>query len=399
LRFEGTVVVGELSSRPVLTTVRGESRPAHPDTAACMMMLSTRNGHGGQNVRSLKRGAAPVPALCSGEARPDFGLALPVALAQAEGGQAKPPEWIQLLPAGPEITARDGRKWTLPDPNVVVAFFKRGGIDLPIDIQHASELKGAEGGDAPAQAWINDMRVAGDGAVEGKVDWLSHGAARVTSKEYRYISPAILHTDGAIYGLKSAGLVTSPALTMPALAGHGGAANPKESTLKTEVSLAAMAAAAGLAATAAEPDVIAAIAAGRQALADVKDPAKFVPATDLAHMTTRATKAEADLAALHTAGVKAKGEALVDGAIKEGKIPPASREHYLELASANFESAEKFLASMPKIAGGVSGATAKDPAAEQKTGAEGLSEQQLDLCRSMGIKPEDYAKNTKKETA
>lgn len=35
------------------------------------------------------------------------------------------PDWIELLPAGPDIAGVDGRAWTLPDPQTVVTAFRQ----------------------------------------------------------------------------------------------------------------------------------------------------------------------------------------------------------------------------------------------------------------------------------
>lgn len=53
----------------------------------------------------------------------------------AEGDAA--PEWVQLLPAGPSIMARDGRRWRMSNPQGVVAAFASNNADLPIDYEHA----------------------------------------------------------------------------------------------------------------------------------------------------------------------------------------------------------------------------------------------------------------------
>ncbi len=36
-----------------------------------------------------------------------------IALCTDLSGDKTPPEWVELLPAGPEIEGRDGRSWTL----------------------------------------------------------------------------------------------------------------------------------------------------------------------------------------------------------------------------------------------------------------------------------------------
>lgn len=58
-------------------------------------------------------------------------------------GQA--PDWIELLPAGPTITGADGRAWTLPDPQSLVAAFAQRHAALVVDWEHASEHRAPHG--------------------------------------------------------------------------------------------------------------------------------------------------------------------------------------------------------------------------------------------------------------
>ena len=62
------------------------------------------------------------------------------------------PEWVQLLPAGPEIEGRDGRKWRLDDPGHVALSSYDADRDLPIDYEHATEIKAPDRGSRHAHA-------------------------------------------------------------------------------------------------------------------------------------------------------------------------------------------------------------------------------------------------------
>lgn len=331
-----------------------------------------------------------------------FGVVMDLSLARAQGGQeGAPPAWLPLLPApdaNHEIKGRDGRTWTLQDPAVVVAHFAEYGADIPLDLEHSTHLLAPKGEPAPAQAWIKEMQVRDGGAVWGRAEWTPAGLASWKSGGWKYTSPGILHDDAReIIGLASAGLVTRPALHLPALARSGGRnLNPKKEDSMTTVALATMVAAAGLASTATEADVIAALTAGRQAQADIKDPAKFVPAADLAAAQTRATTAEGKLAERDKADAEAAAVALVDGAIAEGKIAPASKAHWLDIAREQPDKFKTAVASMPVVL--------KPTKTDQKVEGEGkdangLTGDQLALCSQLGLKPEDYAATLKMETA
>lgn len=128
------------------------------------------------------------------------------------------PEWIELLPAGPEIKGRDGRKWRLSEPRRVADAFNQQNISLVIDYEHASEVLAPTGAEAPAAGWIEGVEVRDDGSVWGRVDWTEKASNSITSKEYRYISPAFTHSpSGEIIKLSSVALTNKPNLDLKAL--------------------------------------------------------------------------------------------------------------------------------------------------------------------------------------
>lgn len=130
------------------------------------------------------------------------------------------PEWIELFPPGPEITAVDGRKFLLSSPADLIAAFAADPIPIPLDYEHATEIKAPEGERAPAAGWIEELEERDGGAVWARIDWTPAGAEAVKTKEYRFVSPAF-HVDKKtreITKLVSAGLTNTPALRMTALA-------------------------------------------------------------------------------------------------------------------------------------------------------------------------------------
>ncbi len=331
-----------------------------------------------------------------------FGLGLEVALARAavEGQAPTPPEWVQLLPApvGPEgeIRGRDGRRWTLKDPTVLIPAFAAMQCDPPLDVEHASELLAPQGKEAPAQAWLKEIQIRADNTTWARVDWTAEGARKVVDRQYRYISPAILHTDaGEIVGIKSAALVTQPALAMPALAHREGRTSIPNRGSSMNL-LQRLLATCSLPATATEDDVVAAVTTQVSLAADTRNPEKFVPAADLQVALARATTAETKLAEIEAAEKTKAAEATVDAAIAEGKIAPASREHWISVAHATPDAFGKAVAAMPALL--KPSTTDKKPGEGGKVDEHGLTTDQLALCSSLGIAPADFAK-TQKETA
>jgi phage I-like protein len=148
-----------------------------------------------------------------------------LALCQIElTADGKLPEWIPLVPAGDAdglVKALDGRKFYNKDPQAVVDAFNKSPLDLPVDLEHSTEIKAPNGEPAPAYVWVDTMEVRGSGEIWGHVkEWTPKGGELVRNKEYRYISPAFLFEKATkiITDIVSAALTNRPALDMPAIA-------------------------------------------------------------------------------------------------------------------------------------------------------------------------------------
>ncbi|MGD9947666.1 MAG: phage protease [Desulfobulbus sp.] len=146
-----------------------------------------------------------------------------------------PPEWVALIPPG-EVVGRDGRRWSNSNPLNVIQSFVNAGLYIPVDIEHSTELKAPKGEESPAVGWVVELKDIG-GAVWGKIKWNSSGKELLSTRQYRYMSPAIRYdkTNGNIVGLSSVGLTNKPNLNLPAL-NHFGA----ETLSDTDRSICAM---------------------------------------------------------------------------------------------------------------------------------------------------------------
>ena len=300
----------------------------------------------------------------------------------AEADQA--PEWIQLLPAGPKVSGRDGREWLVPNPEAVVSAFRENGGLLPIDFEHATQVKGEKGEAAPAVGWIKGMEVR-EGQVWARVEWLEAARTAIASKGYRYVSPVFAFTKAAkiITRMVSAGLTNQPNLQLAALNSEG----DQEDNAMDKAILEAL----GLSEGASETDVLTAINKMKSDEATAKnraenpDSAKFAPRADLELALNKVKtfeKAEADREeeAVNT---------VIDAAIENGKIAPASRDFYVAACrtEGGLESFKKLIEASPVIAGD-SGLNDKDVTAQNKTA---LSEEELAACRALGMSGEDFA--------
>jgi len=293
------------------------------------------------------------------------------------------PEWIQLFPAGPEIVARDGRKWRLDYPDRVIAAFAAHRADLPVDINHSTELKVPKGEPAPAAGWIKQVALR-DGALCARVDWTVLGREGLSAKTYRYLSPAFLFDkDGQIVSLRSAALVTSPALVMPALATRQNSDPNPETPMKYTLALCA---ALGLPTTLVGTEMTEAHLL--EAINAAKTPAlaAFAPRADLDLALASKVAAEQALATHLKAGRDAEVNALLDGAVRDGKVAPASRAHYQALCSTDdgFAEVKKLVAAHPSFF---------KPVANNGTGADqnvALTAEERTVIAALGISEADF---------
>lgn len=283
------------------------------------------------------------------------------------------PEWVQLFPAGSELKARDGRRWTADHDAVLAAFAANRG-PLPIDYEHGQDHLAKFGHAAPAAGWIVEVENR-DGALWGKVEWTAKAAAMVAAREYRFLSPAFNHLkNGKITRLIGAGLVNRPAFEMTALS--------REATNMENEDMKAIAKALGLDEGADEKAVLAAIAARdteRTALLkELKlDPKKAEQKDALAAITSLQGEVETATAALQNAPAETEVAALkksltdtqtalaalqqkdnardidlvLDEAASAGKITPASRETYRAMCQVEggVERFKALAATLPVI--------------------------------------------------
>lgn len=297
------------------------------------------------------------------------------------------PEWVELIPPGPDVIGRDGRHWLFDQPQAVVSNSLRGA-DLPLDWEHSTELKARQGDEAPAAAWIKQLEIR-DGALWGRLEWNDRGRASVMSREYKYLSPVFTYEKDTlrIVRLTSAGLTNSPNLPLPAL-------NREEETpVKFSVALLAALALSG---EATEEQVIAAI----NSLKGERDTAlnrannqpsldKFVPRADFDAATARAANAEQKLAAGEKQRVEAEIETLVGDALKAGKITPATAEYHK--ASCRQEGGLERFKDFVKAAPVVADPTDLD-SHKPDTSTTALNADQEKVARQFGNSPEDLKK-------
>lgn len=310
--------------------------------------------------------------------------ALNFELAAAEA----PPAELPLIPAGETVRGRDGRAWRNPDPQGVVDYFAARGLDVPIDIEHATELKAPQGDPAPAAAWIKGLEVRDGGAVWGRVDWTPKGAELVRNREYRYYSPVLLYDPQTlvIHGVASVGLTNKPNLDVLAL-NH----QQKEIAMLPKELLAKL----GLPETATLVEALNAIGTLQSdvqtALNRAQTPSldKFVPRADYDAALARAGNAEQQLKQKTDAELETAINREVDAALQAGKIVPATKDFYVAMCrqAGGLEQFKQFVQAAP-VVGDPSGLDGKKPAGS----AQALNAEERKVVAALGLTEEEYLK-------
>jgi len=313
-------------------------------------------------------------------------LAMNSILMAGEAGQV--PEWSELIPAG-QVIGRDGRSWNNASPELILAEFAAGGADLPVDLEHSTELKAPQGEPAPAAGWVKELQNRA-GAIWGRIEWNAQGQELVGAKAYRYLSPVIVYQrdSGLIVGLSSVGLTNRPNLRLPAL--------NQQQQQEDSMDLKQLLAALGLAETATFAEALNRIAAVKGDLATAMNRAdnppldKFVPRADHDAVLARATNAEKKLTDLEKAGTEEKIETAIQGALSDGKITPATADYHRAQCrqEGGLERFAEYVKAAPALGEG-SGLDGKKP--ETGTGTA-LNADQAKIAKMFGNSAEDLKK-------
>lgn len=116
------------------------------------------------------------------------------------------------------------------------------------------------------------------------------------------------------------------------------------------------------------------------------DAVEMVTKADYQLMANRASTAEQQLAERDAADLRKQAEAVVDEAITDAKVAPASRDFYLNRATSaeEIEQLKSFLATAPKVVTGeaAAGAQPNDAGADRRTPEE------IEVDRQLGVEPE-----------
>ena len=321
------------------------------------------------------------------------------------------PEWVHLIPAG-TFNGVDGRgPYTLKDPEAVIAASMVNDARPAIDENHAIDLAATTGQPSPARGYIVEMQARADG-IWGRVDWTPPGLAMMTNREYRGISPVFTHAkDGTVLSILRAALTNNPNLAQLGKLHHQ----------ETGMDLARLRAALGLAETADETAIMAAIAANRTAVATHAQQmtaiataagltagvpvdqvvttlqAQRAGATDAQKMAATITNLETQVALMRNQSATAAATAFVDAAIKSGKPLVALRDHYIARHVTDATAVETEINAMISINGGAVVAPAGN--AGGAGGGAALTATDKAVAAMMGLDPVKFAEFKKTQVS
>lgn len=330
--------------------------------------------------------------------------------------------WLMIMPAG-TFQLRDGRgPFSAGDQTAMRAIVERsrayvGSTDMVVDYDHQTVFAAVPGvgGRAPAAGWIQAFEVRSDG-IWAQVSWTDAARAAIRAGEYRYLSPVFMSAaDSSVVNIINVALTNQPALDLAGAVSAraslqpSGAASMKKiaeilglnaDATEEQILVACralkdgsdrIAVAAGVAAGTSAEAIATAVQTLRSttttAAASV-DPAAFVPRAEFDALSTR-------LGEIEKSSAEDKATAAVDAAIAEGKVTPASRDWAMSYAAKDFEGFQTFAASAPVLV--KPGAVAARTAAAASGKGDKLTEDELQVCKALGIKPEDFQKTRKIE--
>lgn len=358
------------------------------------------------------------------------------------GGAA---DWIMLSPLGADglIKTVDKRgPYKIADAaKLIQASLNAHHGRIPVDENHATDLAAPTGGPSPARGWIVEMQPRSDG-IYGRVEWSSAGAALMSEKAYRYISPVfIVDKAGTVLDMPRVSLTNTPNLLgMAALhsqetndmdlltqlrniLGLGADADEAavlaklKDALTSSAAMNSIAKVAGIVGVADNATVINAVTALKAGLAPIAKAAGLKDDADGAAIVTAINAISAaakgngsdtivalqsevkelgeKLSTALTTSARDKATAFVDGAIREARVGvKPMRERYITMHMADAAGTEQLIGAMPKIGGAV------PPAPPQlKDGKIELNAEQKQIADLMGLSHEDYAKTLTAEAA
>jgi phage I-like protein len=313
--------------------------------------------------------AEHVGTLQSGRELLRFAVDLEQCSREADQTDPERAHWLHIMPLGPDVEARDGRRFDMGNVEAVLASTE---LPLLVDWEHASEH-----GDTRAAGWINELKVesleAGSRAgVWGRVKWTRQGQEHVETQHYRFLSPVVVgkRRDGkfAVERITSVALTNRPALKMHGIetlrselsARLGPFATDPERPMQDQTRR-SLCAALGLADDASDEQLVSAVVPKTGETDALRESCTKLT-EQLSQAQTETAELRAELAQHRAHEHKREVEAFITKGVQAGKIPPAARASWLEHCHKSRDNFEAFRSVVyPGLATIVRGGATKMP--------------------------------------
>ncbi|MET3999661.1 phage protease [Marinobacterium sp. MBR-109] len=338
----------------------------------------------------------------------------------------------RLIPAGrfeaPRGALSGAGPWFLSESNAraIMAGASARSTDIVIDYEHQTLLAEQNGKPAPASGWIDPRSLEWrDDGLYGRVRWTAAAKKSITPgpdgepPEYLYLSPVFPYDaeTGEVLDLLHVALTNTPAIDtavatlaaarMAAARSATTTAKPEDTDVKREDLIQML----GLEPVTTDKQIeqaLAALKAGAAQtnklretlqLADDADPVAAVAALkagtkpDMSQYVPRAVFDETNqqLAALKAGSETAELDTLIETGLQDGRIAGKAtadwlRTQGLAACRAHMKDAPALPAFQEQQKGRV------DTEKDKGQGKDGLSAEELAVCKSMGLTPEAYRK-------
>lgn len=292
-------------------------------------------------------------------------------------------QWVQLVPVGRIATVDNRGPYFVRDANAIVAASNKhaNGRQIAVDYDHAIDRAGTSGGQAPAAGWIVELDARSDG-IWGKVQWTPRAKAMIRDREYRFLSPVVLHNAQKTIGvIIRASLTNNPNFTMKALNDAR-----KSRTMDPENLIPELREVLDLDDSAEASEILAEVKKLATSSNGV-DPSKFVPIE-----TFQQTVAE--LNQVNDGVSQNAAERLVDRAIEDMALLPFMRDWAVSLCCANRPAFEEFVGTVGQsFQSIIKGNDLQERFARKIEEDAGLkSSAHSAIHQTLGLSPEDVAK-------
>lgn len=325
---------------------------------------------------------------------------------------------VHLLPAG-EFAGVDGRpapgrKWTLSNAQGAALAqqltAKHQRVAFQFDYEHQTFLVEKNGQPAPSAGWGRQFEwIDDDGLYLVDVNWTRRAADFIDGDEYRYISPALVYdkTTYEVVGLVNASLVGTPNLYELAPVAQALARLGAEFSFHHQPEIASMnpvlkalLIGLGLPDTATEAEATTALNSLRTQAGKVDglntevatlksaapDAAKWVP-------MERFTAVSGQLATLQAQVATSEVETIIAEAKGAGKVASADVESvWREVGRSNVATLKALVEKTPANPA-LAGKQQSQGRQVDAGGGRQLTDQEVAICRQMGVSQEDYLKS------